>query len=242
MPSTLDGHAGRPIMSDENARPGAAVAAPPAPVRPISAPARRPRRRRRLAALLLGLTLLALVGGGWYEVHQAMPPWYARLWYPLEYEEAIREEAGRQDLDPALVAAVINTESGFVPDSRSSEGAVGLMQLLPETAEFIASEPDRPSPAPDELDDPAVNIAYGARYLRYLADRYGTVPLALAAYNGGETNLSAWLDRARARGDDLRIPQDIPFSETRAFVVRVLDATPIYRRSYAERLSAPPAG
>ena len=63
-----------------------------------------------------------------------MPGWYARLWYPLEHEETVREEAARNGLDPALVAAVIDTESGFVPDSRSGQGAVGLMQVQPDTA------------------------------------------------------------------------------------------------------------
>ncbi len=186
--------------------------------------------------MLVALTALVIVGGAWLEVHRTMPSWYARLWYPLEYEDAIRAEAARNDLDPALVAAIINAESGFVPDSRSSQGAVGLMQLLPETARFVADSSDRPSPSPDRLGVPAVNIAYGSRYLRYLIDRYGTVPLALAAYNGGETNLADWLEQASRRGKPLQVPRDIPFSETREFVARVLDAVPIYRRAYRERL------
>lgn len=227
-------------MSDDRRRGAAAVADRPPP--PAAPPPARRRRGRGTVRLLAALAVLAVLGGAWLQVHRTMPSWYARLWYPLEYEDDIRREAARYDLDPALVAAVINTESGFVPDSRSSAGAVGLMQLLPETAEFIASEPNRPSPPPDELEDPAVNIAYGTRYLRYLADRYGTVPLALAAYNGGETNLSQWVERAARNGEALEIPGDIPFSETRAFVTRVLDAVPIYRRAYADRLSVPPGG
>lgn len=218
---------GRTAVAERPAAPGGG---PPAP-----APRRRSPRRR----LALALAVLAVLGGvlaTWYQVHQAMPAWYARMWYPLEHEDLIRAEAARQDLDPALVAAVIDTESGFVADSRSSQGAVGLMQLLPETAEFVAELPRRPSPAPDRLEDPAVNIAYGARYLRYLVDRYGTVPLALAAYNGGETNLTEWLDRARDEGRALDIPHDIPFSETRGFVSQVLDSAPIYRRAYGDRL------
>jgi soluble lytic murein transglycosylase len=203
------------------------------------APVRAPRRRRRIAWALLGVLVLAAIGGAWLQVHRTMPAWYARLWYPLEYEDAIRTEAARYDLDPALVAAVINTESGFVPDSHSSQGAVGLMQVLPETARFVARGEDRPSPSPERLQVPAVNIAYGSAYLRYLIDRYGTVPLALAAYNGGETNLTDWLDQARRRGADLRIPDDIPFSETREFVKRVLDTVPIYRRAYGDRLFTP---
>lgn len=199
----------------------------------------RHRRRRRIALLVLALLTLGVLGAAWYQVHQTMPAWYARLWYPLEYEEAIREEAARNDLDPALVAAMIDTESGFVPDSRSAQGAVGLMQLLPETARFVSQLPRRPSPPPDPLEDPAVNIAYGTRYLRYLIDRHGTVDLALAAYNGGESNLQDWLDEAGARGEQLRIPEDIPFAETRGFVTRVQEAVPIYRRAYGERLFSP---
>lgn len=223
-------------MSDD-VRGGPALADPPLPAR-APAPPRRGRRsgRRRGIRVLVALAVLALLGGAWLQVHRTMPAWYARLWYPLEYEDAIRAEAARYDLDPALVAAVIQTESGFVPDSRSSAGAVGLMQLLPETARFVATQPDRPSPSPENLEDPAVNVAYGARYLRYLIDRYGTVPLALAAYNGGETNLTAWIDRAARNGQALVIPDDIPFSETRGFVTRVLDAVPIYHRAYGDRL------
>ena len=198
---------------------------------------RPPRRRRsRIAWLLFALIVVGAVGGAWFQIHRTMPAWYARLWYPLEYQDPIRTEAARYDLDPALVAAVINTESGFTPDSRSAAGAVGLMQVLPDTARFIARQPDRPSPSPERLAEPEVNIAYGSRYLRYLIDRYGTVDLALAAYNGGPANVSAWLDDARAKGNTLRIPEDIPFSETRGFVSRVLRAVPIYHRAYGDRL------
>ena len=199
----------------------------------------RPRRRRRRAVFLTLLVALAAFGIAWYEVHQSMPAWYARLWYPLRYEEPIRTEAGRNALDPALVAAVIDTESGFTPDSRSDEGAVGLMQLLPETARFVASLPNRPSPSPEALETPEVNIAYGTRYLRYLLDRHGSLDLALAAYNAGETNVGRWIDEAEARGDALDVPDDIPFPETRSFVARVEEAVPIYRRAYGDRLGPP---
>ncbi len=228
------------MMSDESPGPSTALVDRPAgaPQAPPARGSRRRRRRRAVTLVLLALLGIA-VGAAWFQVHQAMPSWYARLWYPLEYEEAIRAEAARYDLDPALVAAVINAESGFVPDSRSSQRAVGLMQVLPETARFVAEQPDRPSPPPDRLEDPDVNIAYGSRYLRYLIDRYGTVPLALAAYNGGETNLADWLEQARLRGETLRVPGDIPFSETRDFISRVLDSVPIYRRAYGDRLFVP---
>ncbi len=202
----------------------------------------RPRSRRRLAWLAVALCAVAAVGVAWYQVHQQMPGWYARLWYPLEHEETVREEAARNNLDPAVVAAVIDTESGFVADSRSDAGAVGLMQVRPETAEFIAGLPRRPSPSPGRIAEPDVNIAYGARFLRYLIDRYGSLDLALAAYNGGPANLGRWLEEARADGRALRVPDDIPFSETRGFVTRVQTAAPIYRRAYGDRLGPPPPG
>jgi peptidoglycan lytic transglycosylase len=201
--------------------------------------AARPRRRRRAAWLAGILVVLAAAGVGWYQVHQEMPGWYARLWYPLEHEETVRQEASRNGLDPALVAAVINTESGFVADSRSGQGAVGLMQVQPDTAGFIAGLPRRPSPSPARLEEPEVNIAYGTRFLRYLIDRYGSVDLALVAYNGGPANLGRWLEEAEARGEALRVPEDVPFAETRGFVSEVREATDIYRRAYGDRLAVP---
>ena len=195
-------------------------------------------RRAGRRAWLIGLAVaVAALGLGWYALHQAMPDWYARLWYPLEYEAEIREESRRNGLEPALVAAVIYQESSFVPDSRSNEGAVGLMQLLPSTARFVADLPRRPSPPPDELLDPAVNIAYGTRYLRYLVERHGDVRLALAAYNAGESNVSDWLAAARAEGRALRVPEDLPFPETREFVRGVQEALGIYRSAYRDRLA-----
>jgi soluble lytic murein transglycosylase len=216
----------------EHDHPGAGAVADP-----VSAA--RPRGRRRLAWLLVALVALGALGAAWYEVHRTMPAWYARLWYPLEYEDAIRVEAARNGLDPALVAAVIEAESGFVPDSRSERGAVGLMQVLPETALSIARQPDRPSPPPVRLEVPEVNIAYGTRYLRQLMDRHGDIDLALAAYNAGGSNVERWLAEARLSGRALRVPEDIPFPETRAFVQRVDESTDIYRRAYGDRLGAP---
>jgi len=194
---------------------------------------RRVRRRRVIAAAALGIVAL---GVAWGIVHKTMPAWYARLWYPLRYEDAIRVEARQNGLDPALVAGVIYRESKFSASSRSPRGAVGLMQVLPATARFIHSQSTGPRPMPARLGDPRVNIEYGTWYLRYLMSKYGSEPLALAAYNGGETNLREWLARAHARGRQLRLPDDIPFPETRAFVRSVGHARDIYRRAYGSQL------
>ena len=200
---------------------------------PIVGGRRRGRGLRRLVVLLV---LLAGAGAGWYALHQAMPGWYARLWFPLERVTVIRDEAARYDVDPALVAAVIYEESGFVSDSRSSQGAVGLMQVLPSTARFVATLRPRPSPSPDRLAEPEVNIAYGTAYLHYLLDKYGDVPLALAAYNAGTANVDRWRQEANAEGRALVVPDDVPFPETRSYVEDALRTRDIYKRAYADKL------
>jgi len=112
----------------------------------------------------------------------------------------IYDEAKKNDLPPELVAAVVHTESKFVPTARSNRGAVGLMQLVPKTGRWLGAS---------NLNDPAQNIQAGAKYLRYLTDRFsGDQQKAIAAYNAGEGNVR------RFNG----VP---PFKETRNYVQRV---------------------
>jgi soluble lytic murein transglycosylase len=157
------------------------------------------------------------------------------LTLPLSHADVIRQQAAANHLDPALVAGVIYAESKFDP-RRSPAGAQGLMQLMPQTAEFLARRSGGISFRVSDLGKPRVNIAYGSYLLRYLIDHYdGNVPLALAAYNAGITNVDRWLARAQARGQPLTIGQ-IPYAETRLYVERVLDAQQEYRRAYAKQL------
>jgi soluble lytic murein transglycosylase len=155
------------------------------------------------------------------------------LGLPLRYSDVIRQQAAEKRLDPALVAAVIYAETKFDPRT-SSAGAVGLMQILPQTAQFLAHRSGATTFTTEDLARPQVNIAYGSYYLRYLLNEYhGSQVLALAAYNGGEANVDRWI--AAAHGGRLSI-NEIPFPETRAYVSRVLSARGDYRRSYAGQL------
>lgn len=191
---------------------------------------------RRLRRLGITAVLAALLAMGWVAVHRAMPSWYARFFYPLRYEGLILQESKRYDLDPTLVAAVIKQESDWVPDERSHQGAVGLMQLLPSTASFVSTQPRRPSPSPNNLERPETNIPYGTRYLRYLIDRFPAADEALVAYNAGEQRLIDWKRAAALTGRSFRIPDDVPFRETRDFVAGVRKSQVIYRRTYPGRL------
>ena len=196
---------------------------------------------RRLVLFGLLLAVLAVIGGvvlwvssGSGGVHAS--EWYARTVYPLEYEGAIRAAAQRHDLDPALVAAVIYAESRFDAQARSPHGAVGLMQLLPETAAQIARETGGVAFVPADLDDPLVNIRFGCYYLRTVLDLFGGDRVAaIAAYNAGAGAVGKWEAAARAEGHALRV-SDIPYAETRAYVRRVLEARRIYRQTYGDRL------
>ena len=168
---------------------------------------------------------MAAVGAFVY-LQQTEPPWYARLWYPLHYSSIVRGHAANYHIDPALLAAVIEQESKFRADARSSAGAIGLMQLLPATAEGIAIHTGGSKFVVSDLFDPEINIRYGAWYLHHLLQRYGDEETALAAYNAGQQNVDRW----RAEG------QGIEFAETRAYVDKVERLKGIYRRAYAKEL------
>lgn len=159
----------------------------------------------------------------------------SRLGLPLTNADVIRKQAAEKRLDPALVAAVIYAESKFDPRP-SSAGAEGLMQILPETAYFIAHLSGGTQFTASDLSTPSINVAYGTYYLRYLLDHYdGDEMLAVAAYNAGLANVDRWVAQAHAEGKSLTVAT-IPFPETRAYVERVTSAQQDYRASYARQL------
>jgi len=155
-----------------------------------------------------------------------------RFTHPLLYEETIRAAGAENGVEPALVAAVIRTESRFDEEVRSSRGAYGLMQILPETARFIS---ERGSVGGD-YRDPETNIRMGTWYLGYLQYRYeGDERLALAAYNSGEGQVYDWISES---GFD--VARDIPFEETREYVKDVLEARETYAELYGRELDRSP--
>ena len=121
------------------------------------------------------------------------------LGLPLRYQDVIRAQAAEKHLDPAFIAAVIYAETKFDPRT-SSAGAVGPMQILPETAQFLARRSGATTFKPSDLNNPAINIAYGSYLLRYLLDHYhGNKVDAVAAYNARPRQRRQMGGRARAR-------------------------------------------
>ncbi len=176
---------------------------------------------------LLWIAALAVVAAGTFiYLQRTEPAWYARLWYPLHYSSIVRVHAKNYDLDASFLAAVIEQESKFRADAKSSAGAIGLMQLQPATAKGIAIRTGGSKFVLSDLYDPELNIRYGSWYLHHLMVKYGNERLALAAYNAGQANVDHW----RAAGEDVQFP------ETRAYIAKVERLKKIYRRAYASEL------
>ena len=196
-------------------------------VRGARRPTRAQVRRRRWGWLLLaGLVGVGIaIGISRIDVEKAI----RELTLPLQHDDIIRQQASEKQLDPAMVAAVIYSESRF-RDQESHAGALGLMQITPQTARVIERLSGGKTFVISDLSDPEINISYGSYYLRYLLDRYDQNEVAaLAAYNAGTGNVDRW------GGADLE-ESDIGFPETRAYVDEVLDKQQAYRDGYADEL------
>jgi soluble lytic murein transglycosylase len=178
---------------------------------------------RRFSAVIVALAAAVVVG---IVVVRADPELLDRLRYPLRYDLIVRTHAEHYRLDPALLAAVIYTESKFDPGARSEAGAMGLMQLLPETAQGIATRTGGVAFVVRDLFDPELNVRYGAWYLRHLLNRYGDERTALAAYHAGQGNVDRWRSDGRA----------IAFPETIAYVKKVQGLKEVYARTYGHEL------
>lgn len=156
------------------------------------------------------------------------PVWYQRLYYPLRYTDEIRAAASRHRINPYLIAAVIDSESSYDPDTVSKAGAVGLMQVMPDTARELRQRKlvSADIVGAGKLSDPEVNIEYGTAYLRYLVNRYHEVETVLAAYNAGLRNVDVWASQGR----DIR--EQIRFPETKRYVTKVVRSRERYEQLY----------
>ena len=141
-----------------------------------------------------------------------------RAFYPIAYTAQIAALAEEYGLDPELIGAVVRCESRFDVHAVSPRGAIGLMQIMPETGSWIAEQLAVPDFRAEQLSDAALNLRLGTWYLRHLLDRFGSREVALAAYNAGPSHAERWV-----------LGIGSPFPETRAYVERVARAVPIYR-------------
>lgn len=157
-----------------------------------------------------------------------------RAQHPLYYADYILSYAQAQNLDPALVSAVILCESSFDPMAESRLGARGLMQLMEDTAAWVAHklDEDDASYTFDRLYDPETSIRYGTWYLGYLNRRFdGDATKVVCAYHAGQGNVDSWLQNPQYSSDGVTLDV-IPTSDTAAYASRVLKARDVYRKYY----------
>ncbi len=155
---------------------------------------------------------------------------YYSYFYPLDYKEAIVSCAKIYDLDPELIASIINVESSFNPNSVSNRGAIGLMQILPSTAEWVCNKIGREFDEKD-LYDPSVNIQIGGYYISYLLNYFSDESLALCAYNAGMGNVKKWLSSVEYSSDGEKLTT-IPYDETENYLKLVQKNKKIYKNKF----------
>ncbi len=152
------------------------------------------------------------------------------LFYPIAYWDVIREAGKRYSVDPVYILSIAREESRLDPEARSVAGALGLMQLMPRTAERLCRKIGWTAPEEEPYYDVETNIVLGTYYLRSLIDRFRSIPAATAAYNAGENVVKKWLDRYDYEETDEFI-EDIPYPETRRYVKKVLTSLYQYSKS-----------
>lgn len=184
------------------------------------------RLKRPLAILIIALISIALAFGA-----NLIISLIEKQMHPTDFEEYVSAYSEEYGVPEYLIFAVIDVESDFRPYTTSEAGARGLMQMTPDTFEWLTSaEHLGEDLSSDELFDPEVNIRYGTYYLSYLFEKFHDWDTALAAYNAGPSNVAKWLeDDEYSNGGKLT---HIPFKETRRYVEKVNDSMDYYKNTY----------
>ena len=172
---------------------------------------RRRGARRGYILIALIIIIIALFVGGILLLNH---------YYPTDYVDIIMRYADMFDVEPVLIFAIIHAESRFNANAVSRVGASGLMQIMEDTAYWIAPMAGVENFSYDDIFDPAVNIRLGTFYISTHIARYDNLTVALSAYNAGRGNVERWLNDSEFSSDGVTLDH-IPFAETRTYVERV---------------------
>jgi len=157
-----------------------------------------------------------------------------RIYFVLDFKEKIIAASNQKQVDPALISAIVFVESRFNPKAQSSKGALGLMQVMPQTGKWVAEKIALPDFTDHNLLNPNLNIDIGIWYFRYLIDHFNqNEALALAAYNAGMGYVERWIQSKLWDGNLVQL-EKIPFPETRKYLFRIYFLKKVYRYLYPE--------
>ncbi len=184
------------------------------------------KTKRTVAWLLLACCFLGI---GFFALRKGSEVFWKSV-YPLKYKEIVEQAADENGLDEAFVYAVIKAESDFDPDAVSHAGAIGLMQITPDTFEWLQMGEDQMLPT-EELLDPLVNITYGCKFLARLLESFHDPVLAICAYNAGINRVKSWLEDGSISKDG-KVLDTIPYPETENYALKVQHNYEIYRKLY----------
>jgi len=181
------------------------------------------KRRKKVLMIIAAFLIAVIIIAGAYL--------YCKYKYPLKYETLIEEYSQEFSLDPYLVATVVWAESRFNPAAVSGSGAIGLMQIMPETGKWIAGKLGVKDYTSDLLYTAGINIQFGCWYLSYLENKFdGDMIKILAGYNAGPNKVEQWEEEW---GEEYSpIWEDIPYEETKNYVKKIQSAEKIYKILY----------
>lgn len=200
-----------------------------APLRRVRAARRRRQRRRTLLTIFASALVVLIALGAWALFGRGRMD-LSR--YPMTYAPEIRAAAAEFSLDPAYVASVVLAESSFDAEAVSSAGAIGLMQIMPDTGEWIAGKLEDEPFDVQRLYQPEVNLRYGCWYLRFLLDRYdGDMYTASTAYHQGQGRVDQWLEDPQY-SEDGRTLTAISSAVTDTYVNRIMESYANYQELY----------
>lgn len=197
--------------------------------------------KKAIAALIVAIALVILAFCG-YVMYQYVLHERALRNYPTAYLDEITQSAAEFSLDPYFVLSVMRCESSLDPEAVSGRGAIGLMQIMPDTGEWIAHKLDMDDTySQSMLYEPAVNVRFGCWYLRFLADRFdGDRKKMVAAYNAGHRAVENWMEDARFAHDGMLVT--IPYESTATYYARVEKAYETYTKLYPALFSGGDSG
>lgn len=177
-------------------------------------------KKRVLLILLVSFVVFMFLSSNWMAI-----------FYPIRYKDEIREYAQTYEVDPFLVASIIRVETNYNTSMESHKGALGLMQIMPDTAQWIMERAKLPKQPLDNVKhEPGLNIQLGSWYLHNLREQFPGQPIAMiAAYNAGPGKVESWISEGVWDGREETIRQ-IPYGETRHYVQRVTH----YYRQYTK--------